>query len=1156
MTIEQLYRNYFAYNNSSGNASKECEDAFHLLAQMHWYSNVVEFDPLTAEALPLPLSEVLHKAPVDNVFVKDRLWRIVEHVRMPLITLFRELNESPRREQDILPLRAVRELDTSSFMALSRRPGRNIREKLAGRPYMQAVRHFQSVDLPENRLLKAFCERLAELLELRERYLEEKPTEGAPIELLLEIRAWLETDEAQGIGRWENLPPNNTLLTHRYYRALYDSWCWLQTLDDDLTRDFEHVDERQATMEKWIEYRAEYASGGDLTAASSYLFADMPVFFDYDKYEIRPWTKEPLVVKVGGYFHHGAPERISAPVCIDLTELYPTYAVLTDDNPDGEVASNSRGHLPEPFLWQQWRNADSGESVDIELFKADALYLHPDATTISVVDLFFPDRKIDDALARKAAWSFAAKLHATFPDKKLFWLTPDFLSDFELEIIRRSLNACFSEAEPLPRSVAAVFEKIDYSQIREGFAVVVVDSVGGTQCATKLEARFHEDLKACLPETCGFYWERHPPVVFSRKKAAEEDVSPSAAYDIATLDEYGNLHDPARPEQVEFISLRQLQQNKFIGVDASGKPARFKVINISESPVSGAIRLHALQKRAGAIPLWCDQIPALAIKARMQGQYRFFTLVSPRSTTVKPVRGHAVQIPIEGFFSLPRRRNRLILPLIIGENEEELGFSAKLESPAFPLKEELKCKLELKFTYGADDPYSLVFKPVNPSFSPIRAHWERGGEEIITDAVAPKYPEPVNWAYLQNFPRKDGNGFRDLLDWAQNSVGALNKKLHEKPEERKVGQITSFWHEDKNGNHYTFVTCDDLDDNVFIHENEFLPSWDYSSFEEDDYVSFLLVQKNGKYSGKRVAAQNYVEDESQFDAKKEKEIVSSIHKSLYFPIIQIWRDTRSLNDRLCPSTFRNRMENVILQWDRLLVQDDIPETVKDEIFFLLACMHKNAPRECVELIKRQIENDKIKNKQAIGFSLGDLSKPWQKQSFLYLAEHPTHDAVRVFAYAIWREQHFVERFNLSELNRILEVLMEMLEHVKPLTDLKAKDKEPSLFLKRIWNRKTVEPLEFLLGLLRTRDSNSKEIHDLLQPYQKITKEFAKQVDRIAGIVADTRFDLFSRVQLGNLPPKPENDNTPDLLFALRLYLTGDDGSNAIEITGISEDDTD
>jgi hypothetical protein len=77
---------------------------------------------------------------------------------------------------------------------------------------------------------------------------------------------------------------------------------------------------------------------------------------------------------------------------------------------------------------------------------------------------------------------------------------------------------------------------------------------------------------------------------------------------------------------------------------------------------------------------------------------------------------------------------------------------------------------------------------------------------------------------------------------------------------------------------------------------------------------------------------------------------------------------------------------------------------------------------------------------------------------------------------------------------------------------------------------------------------------LLQPHQKITKELAKQVERVTELVAQSNVPLFSRVQI-NLQ-KSEGDRTPDLLYALRLYLTGDDGANAIHITSVSDSDND
>lgn len=105
-------------------------------------------------------------------------------------------------------------------------------------------------------------------------------------------------------------------------------------------------------------------------------------------------------------------------------------------------------------------------------------------------------------------------------------------------------------------------------------------------------------------------------------------------------------------------------------------------------------------------------------------------------------------------------------------------------------------------------------------------------------------------------------------------------------------------------------------------------------------------------------------------------------------------------------------------------------------------------------------------------------------------------------------------------------------------------------MRKDWSRTTTATLELLLGLLRTRASSNPEIKMLLQPHQKITQELAKQVDRVTKIASQSNVKLFSRVEI-NIQ-KPEDDPTPNLLYALYLYLTGDDGANAIHISSVSD----
>jgi len=1101
MTLLELYQSW-------GADGKHGEDSRALLEQTHWFTSNAVFDPRTGQALPQALSAFLAKVarsdePARN---QDRLARITDHARPAIERLFRTLNENPRREHALLHVRAVRELDAGSFIKLSNRPGRNIREKLAGKPYLQAVRRFQSVNLSENRLLRAFVTRLEELLELRADYLREQEDD-----LLAKIQSWLRSDEAHAIGRWENPPPNNTLLSHRDYRRVWDAWRWLQTLDDDIDRDFSNLKARAETMRQWIEYGQMYSKG-------THRFADMPIRFDYEKFEIRPWIPEKRDAPWRLPLHavQNAPQKIArflktkeilGPVCVDLAVMRPRYAISA-------VGAES---LPETLLWQQWRRGD--EAVDIELFNSDAAYFHPDATSISSADLFFSKDSIDENLDR-AARAFAARLRDTFKGDKLIWLVPDALNDFELPIIRRNLNARFLGAEPLPRSVAAIFEQVNYTRItNDGYPVLVVDTLGGTTCATKLIARFDSDLKTRLPATNGYYWERCPPVVISGGNAEK-----GQRYDMVTVDGNGNWRNRAAPKQPQPIAANHLKADPRIGNFAF-------CIYLSDSPVAGGMRFHVMQARTGDIPLWRDQIPELSVKVMKDGRYQRFHLVS-RGTTIKPIRGHSVRIPIAERFTLPAGKQIYQFPLFQGENAAQLRRSAHLDSPAFPLKSNTECELILTFRYGDDEPYNLVFVPFDKSLPTVRATWQRTVEEVVTDAPAPCYPSPLMWVALQRMPKPDSAETRDLLEWVVSAIDRLDRP-------RKVGTLTTDWRTDRNGYHFARAKWNETTE-VFIHERSFVEGVTYLSFKRGDLLSFELQERDGSFAGAKVALPNYGE--------KPGEVIKRIRKGLHFPIIQVWRDGRSITDIECPKPFATAASERIACLTDLALQDDLPASVKHEFLFLLACVHKDTSDECVRWVVDQVESGRIRDVRAVGFALGDVSQKWQQKIFHRLVSHPNNDAISIFAYAIWRERYFVERFSLSELKASLKVLLKRLNNICSVQESDLSNNST----RRDWERATTESLEFLLGLLRTRTSDDSETRMLLQPHQKITKQFAEQIDRIEEIVAESNIMLFSRVQIN--VQKPDGVRSPDLLHALRLYLTGDDGANAIHITGVSDSD--
>ncbi|MDN4715081.1 DUF2357 domain-containing protein [Vibrio parahaemolyticus] len=123
--------------------------------------------------------------------IKDRIYRVVSHTKEAVLAIMEHTRDKILREHAMLPIHAAREVDSNSVQWLSRQPGRTLREKLSGKPYMKAVRRRSSVDTAENRLLRAFLFRLEQILIERQNVLSAE-TEEICEELLVSSSAGLE----------------------------------------------------------------------------------------------------------------------------------------------------------------------------------------------------------------------------------------------------------------------------------------------------------------------------------------------------------------------------------------------------------------------------------------------------------------------------------------------------------------------------------------------------------------------------------------------------------------------------------------------------------------------------------------------------------------------------------------------------------------------------------------------------------------------------------------------------------------------------------------------------------------------------------------------------------------------------------------------------
>lgn len=1095
MDLEELYKSF-----------STDEKARELLMQSHWFASFAEFDPKTGDTLPMSLNDMLRRIAgrERSPYVMDRLWLLAKHSREAAMRLMKSLSEEPRRESAYLPLRDVRELDTASFIALSRRPGRNIREKLADKPYMQAVRHFQSIDVPENRLLKSYLAQLAEAFELRKKYLKDKTVD----DYLQTIYRWLSIGEIQEISRWENLAPNNALISHRDYRRVWNSWRSLQALGDDIEQDMKLLEARRATKARWEKLSKQYAGG---QAA----FADMPVLIDYNTFSIEPWDDSLPTTRLAGASKRPEWFETREPVCVDLTQPQPVFATPT-----------TSGKLYDSFFWQRWKS--EGTVVDIELFESDAAYSHPDATTVVDSDLFFSKAENMEILSL-ASRSFAHRLKEHFHNGRMIWLMPDSLSEFDLELVRRNLNAAFSNADPLPCSVAAVFKHIGYEQItHDGYKVGVIERISGKAYETEMIACFNEDLLEALPETRGYVWEK------GASKLISSDVEIEAVRGrMPLLLRDGSWTLDCNPYGVSHANDEDLVM-QLDGYDCA--------IWLSGRPVEGGIKLYDLQRRSSGMTLWRNHIPELMTKVLIGNEYKPFVFVGS-DVTIKPVRGVAVKIDVPQEFTLSKGKRSFRLPLLQGSSGQALEYEAKLVSRDFPYQEDVRCRLNMTYTYGADDPYKLVFEPRDKRYRPINVVWQLKEDVVIDDAPAPGYPAPGTWADVQHDKNPKRRVYEDLTEKAIISSRRLIETLSMMDAKVVHGRLTSDWKKDKKGKRFTFVSKPGGKD-LFLHENALAYGYSGNNLEMYDEVFYIVEVYKGRESAKFVSP-----EESWTRESVPRNASYFIYSSMYVPYLRIWADGRSCADAECPERFRKEIFRYSSKIYGYITSERTPNKLKSDLVFLLCCMGKDMPADAVPYIESLVRGHDISDK-SLGVALGDLSTSWQRRVFALALLNIDEVSLRAFAHAIWRYEGFVRAFSYSDLENVLGSLSGALERT---CEKLLSDEQPK---KRKWIvSSSVRYLELLLGLLRTRESEDDDMRMLLQPGQEHTSGFSKQVNLLIANALECGDDYFSRVQF-DVSQKPSDDPTPDLLYVLRAYLEGDIAANAIRVTGIAEDEVD
>jgi hypothetical protein len=341
---------------------------------------------------------------------------------------------------------------------------------------------------------------------------------------------------------------------------------------------------------------------------------------------------------------------------------------------------------------------------------------------------------------------------------------------------------------------------------------------------------------------------------------------------------------------------------------------------------------------------------------------------------------------------------------------------------------------------------------------------------------------------------------------------------------------------DKNNKYFCHVNIEGQ--KIFCHSDNFLERIDFNLLRPGDSVYLNIIEKSGKYYGENIAFSQDGYDKKLADNKTIKAIDRL--NGMKYPLYTVWNN-HSLSDYDAPEVFRKELLKYIDHSLKCMMDKELSIKFKKSLFFFLSALHKDMPIQIANTLVEYSSNASTLNKYSenLAVSVGDVNLPWQKKIFeniLSFAQDYPDYVLDILAISLWRSETLVFEFTEDQIIKISKLLVyEMQKNYE------------SLLNEKYAIISVAKKLELLLALLRIREK-----YTYLIPNDQMTKDFLRLVDMISKLLIVKHIPLKTRIKI-SVEKDNAFSNTPDLLYALRVYLSGEtqDG-NSIKILGINE----
>ena len=791
---------------------------------------------------------------------KDAVSRLIDDSYDAVRRISDRMRENIIRENVKMPVYKVREVNSYGLNWLSRRPGTTIKEKISSsNSSMMAVQRRMSLDTGENRLFIAYLKELADALEIKLENFPERQQNELESGFYSQLFAIVRDPDNEEIRRWENMPPNNTLLSDQNYKKIWKCWNELKAIDTIIANDSINIDSRVCTM-FFIEL---------LTKANQFFwFPQIPIDVDYSSYKVKLYAKSfrgidfegntlsikktqntieiiyrtrtvnvrfedaNIQISVNGKDEHAVKANISSinryvdlvlakfgckktgmqrPVekatlekssvlLMDLFSVRPNY--ISDY---GNIESLKGRILSQTHLWE---DEEGNYKFEISCDTSNALLFDENIETYTVATA------VEQASANQMT-KLMHLLERYVSAQKFTFLFPDLYNEFQLSLVYKAARLIFHEVRSFPRSIGVAFSYMDtisfQKQFKENDFLLVMDVIDTDLSLTLIQGIKDDTVAEDIPQYGGIIWERHPSLSYSLENSIRDEIydrllklgcnNPEELYSWLGINgfysESGLLATMSQGEKAFIISDTVFDAFKATKINVSDSINDFlinhkeiignnhvHIVSISplllykgtcsyetlglDSSLEGCKRYGVLQAQS-KITLWRDHLPELAIKLL----YGKFNLVD--NETITPEFNVEKKIRISNVFTLAKGMSEYHFNLVQNDVNRKTRYAAVVKNPAFPINHDVQCKLDMTYQYGAEEPYRLLFIPLekDAGFVEAKVSWEKVKIQPFMDLEYPDAITSLPWDSMRDFSGR--NGKVDLITEMTNKLYAIGK---------------------------------------------------------------------------------------------------------------------------------------------------------------------------------------------------------------------------------------------------------------------------------------------------------------------------------------------------------------------------------------------